>query len=44
MIAVSVGGNETAVCVAVGGTNRTGGRSAGVCTAVGAGVCDHVGN
>ena len=38
MIAVSVGGNETAVCVAVGGTNRTVGRSAGVCTAVGAGV------
>jgi len=30
-----VGGNEIAVSGAVGGTNRTGGRSAGVCTAVG---------
>jgi hypothetical protein len=38
MIAVSVGGDETAVSGAVGGTNRSGGRSAGVCTAVGVGV------
>jgi uncharacterized protein YcfJ len=36
MIAVAVDGNEIVVCGAVGGTNRTGGRPAGVCTAVGA--------
>jgi hypothetical protein len=44
MIAVSVGGDETAVSGAVGGTNRTGGRPAGVCTAVGGGVGVSVGH
>jgi len=43
MIAVTVGGPEIAVSGAVGGTNRTGGRYAGVCTSVGAVVGDHVG-